>query len=467
MFYFRQALRHIRARPGRALLTTLSIVLAVAAVVAVSLTTRTTRRAFDDIFRSIAGQADLEVSAGLGTTMDASLLPTVSSAAGVKVASPLIQRYTVMYAGEKRVQLIALGVDPQVDRAVHDYRIVAGQPLDDAKGILLDDAFAKSLDIKLHDQVELQTRRGFVRTQVVGLYSSQQSATAGQGAVMLMPLRAAQYVFMAPNRFDSIQLVLQPDADEAIVKRELAEVLPQGVTVQKPATRSPIAEQTSLSTEIGLNMARTFALVVALFIIANTFAINVTQQRHSLGIMRAIGATRRQIGAFSLSEALMLGVVGTSLGCAAGLPIAHILNQAMGALYSTTLPPLQLHWEPLLCAALLGIGVSLAGAIVPAYKAGSLSPLEAMRETTTAESRRMLNALAGFGVVLILSSAALIYFTLAGSTLAHCSDLGGDCFARWPSPYDPNRARATVKICRSRVCTVDAGGIVAGSAADP
>jgi len=84
-----------------------------------------------------------------------------------------------------------------------------------------------------------------------------------------------------------------------------AQVLPEGIRVEPPATHSAMAEETSMSTDQGMRMARGFSLLVAILIIANTFLINVTQRRKQMGIMRAIGATKKQIKNSLLAEALI------------------------------------------------------------------------------------------------------------------------------------------------------------------
>ena len=146
-----------------------------------------------------------------------------------------------------------------------------------------------------------------------------------------------------------------------------------------------MAEETSLSIEQGMRMARAFSLLVALFIIVNTFLINVTQRRRQLGIMRAIGATRNQIASMIYTEAIMMGVAGTVLGSLLGIAGAHFLNLGMGALYKASLPPIQLTITPFLLAILFGMGISLLAAALPARKASHLSPLEAMRDVTHEE----------------------------------------------------------------------------------
>lgn len=407
--YWKLAWREIRLRPGRAGLTLASVVIAVAGVVAVTFATQTTRRAFDEIYQTIAGRAALEISADVGESFDESLLDAVSAVPGVEAAVPLIQRRTVMYVGRKGTQLNVLGIDPKLDRFVRDYELESGKSLAEASGVMLNTDVARNLGIKLNDRVDLLTRRGMVKTQVVGLYKLRGTVVTGQGAVLLMRLPAAQAAFKAPKKLDAIQVALVPGTDEASVQAEIAKLLPPGVTVHPPAARSSMAIETSLSTEQGLSMARAFSLLVAVFIIANTFLISVTQLRRQFGIMRAIGALRRQIARLVLVQALILGAAGTALGCLLGLVVANYLVRAMGALYSTTLPPIELTATPFLLAAVFGLGVSVVGALLPARKAAHLSPVEAIHAELPV-------AIEGVARWLVVTGALLV--VICGSVLA-------------------------------------------------
>ncbi len=238
MVYFRLGIREFRQRPGRAILTLLSIVIGVAAVVAVSLSADTTRRAFDEIYHTVAGRAALEVTAPVGTSFAASIAESLRDVPGVAAVSPVIERRSVMFVGDRRIQLISLGVIPEQDRAVHEYKIVAGKPLGEAQGVIMDASFAKNAGVKLGDDVDLLTRRGQIKARIAGLFTREGTATTGQGAVVLMPLNAAQYYFKAPRKVDSAQIVLEPDADQQAVESAIAKRLPEGVTVGRPAAQA-------------------------------------------------------------------------------------------------------------------------------------------------------------------------------------------------------------------------------------
>jgi putative ABC transport system permease protein len=415
MVYSKIAFREIRKRPGRAILTLLSIVIGVAAVVAVSISAGTARRAFDEIYKTIAGKATLEVSPPVGTSFDEKIVDAIRDIPGVKEVAPLIQRRSVIYVGDHRVQLVAMGVDPSRDHAVHDYEITAGTSLEEnPKGVILDTAFAHNVGLNAGDVIEMQTAKGIMKPEVVGLYTSKGTATTGQGSVLLLPIRAAQFLFKTPKKIDSAQIVLQPDADEATVSAGIAKVLPAGIGVHRPTARSPMAEETSLSTEQGMRMARAFSLLVAVFIITNTFLINVTQRRRQLGIMRAIGATRGQIAAMIYTEAILMGLAGTIIGSLLGVAGAHVLNLGMGSLYKTVLPPIEITATPFLLAILFGMGISLLAAALPARKASHMSPLEAMRDVTHDEIAGVSRWFVLLGLLIVVICSGILIACILG-----------------------------------------------------
>ncbi len=406
--------REIRKRPGRAALTLASVVIGVAAVVSVTLTTQSTRKAFADIFKSMAGRADLELAPPIGDTIEERLLTTVAETPGVEAAAPLIQRQTVLFANKRRVQTSVMGIAPERDQAVHDFELTAGQSLAEANGVMLNAGLARNVGLNVGDRIQLLTRSGMQRARVVGLYKSGTTAFSGQGANVLLHLRTAQAWFKAPRRLDSIQIVLKPDANEADVRAALAKRLPLGAPLRTPAARSATAQETALATEQALQMARAFAVLVAVFVITNTFLISVTQRRRQFGIMRAIGATRRQIAGLVYRQALMLGLVGTILGALLGVVAANFLNQAMSSLYETELPRIEVTLAPFAWALLFGMGISLVGAALPSYKAAHLSPLDAMRDVLAEEIEGVSHWLTWGGVSTVLIAGGVMVASIAG-----------------------------------------------------
>jgi putative ABC transport system permease protein len=372
------SLREVLGHPGRAALTLGSIVIGVAAVVSVSIATTTTRRAYREMFAAVTGRAAIEVVGAAGSTFDERVLDIVEKTPGVRIAAPVVERPTILYTGERRVKVLALGVDPVKDPELRDYVLRAGRPLTEENGLLFEKEFAENLGIQQGDEVRLLTKQGMRSVTVAGLVECHGAAGLRLGGLMLMRLPKAQNYFRIPNEVTSIQVVLDESADKKEVLADLSARLPTGINARKPATSSQLVDETLSSSEEGMQMASTSSLLLAGFIILNTALMNVSERRRQLAIMRAIGATRRQIMRLVVGESLAMGLLGTVLGALLGLGGANLLTGALARILQITVPAITVTPTPLVLAGVFGIGVALLGATIPARRAGRVSPLEGL-----------------------------------------------------------------------------------------
>src|SRR5688500_13910715 len=149
MTLWKFTLREVRNRPGRAILTLLSVVIGVAAVVSVTIAAATTRRAYKEMYEAMTGRAALEVVAEGGGTFDEKVLSQVETVPGVAAAAPVLQRPSVLYLGDRRIKLSLLAIDPERDKAVRDYELLEGKFFVKGSGVLLEEDFAGTLGIKI------------------------------------------------------------------------------------------------------------------------------------------------------------------------------------------------------------------------------------------------------------------------------------------------------------------------------
>src|SRR3954462_999977 len=258
MVNWKFAWREARQRPGRSILTLLSIVIGVAAVVAVTIASGTTRQSFNQIYETVAGRASLVISGALGSSFDENIADKVREIPGVQAVAPLLKRPTLLYVGKKKqYRLVALGIDPRYDQQVRNYEVVEGKrlrrleklqpgqkkypppPPGEGDGVLLGEEFAHNAGIKLDQKVEISTRSGLQPPTVIGFYKSRGAASMAEGAPVVMALVPAQHFWKSYDKIDSAQIVLKPDADEETVSEQIAKLLPTGVSVHPPETRSP------------------------------------------------------------------------------------------------------------------------------------------------------------------------------------------------------------------------------------
>lgn len=415
----RLSFREMQNRPARTLLTLLSIVIGAGAIVATALSSSSARLAQRAMVEAVTGNASLEIQSVGGGSFDAKQAAFLMQLDGIEVISPVIRRFSTMTIAPTaqvaanplpavsprkfRVQL--LGVDLLEDQRIRNTRVVAGldpfaksaTPNSDpdadsesettiAKGdVWIDEGFAKSANIELGQEIKLLTKSGNQTARIAGLIHSDNASSTFQSALIVAPLRVVQRWTRSPGKLDLIQLIVQDERQVESLQRTIQAQLPEGVVVRPPTLRSELASESTFAIQRGLLIATAFSLIMAAFIIFNTFQMNVGERRRQLGTLRALGTTRRQILTMVLREAAILGVIGSILGCTAGYFGASILNLSTAALLQIDIPYSPLEVLPVALAIFGGIAVSMLGAAIPAWMASTTSPADAMKAVSEAK----------------------------------------------------------------------------------
>src|SRR5262245_44656506 len=340
----------MQQRPGRTILTMLSIVIGVPAAVAVGLGTATTRNAYKAMFALVTGKTTLEIDGkgGGATVFSETLLDKVKAVPGVKIAAPVVDRPGSMSYGDgQRIRIRVLGIDQTIDPLVRDSKVVDGRNIADGYEIALDEGLAKHLGLEVGSTVKLLGSGrlgGSKEFEVVGLFRIESGLTPAQLGMGLIPIGTAQGQFnskrIPKDSIDRIQIVTEADADPEAVQPKVAAVLPTEVQVHRPAGSTQLMKETLTSSEQGLELTTIFMLLMAAFIIVNTFSMNVSERRRHISIMRAIGATRAQITLSLLGEAIFLGLIGTVIGIGTGFLLAYVGTNIIAEAFDVQLPRL-------------------------------------------------------------------------------------------------------------------------------
>lgn len=419
MIFGKFILREVRNRPGRAILTLLSIIIGVGAMVAVDIGTTTTHEAYQTMYESMAGKAALEIIAEDGSFFPEELAARVAEMPDVQSAIPSAQKISTLWFNDAKVRLLIKGIDPSQEAAVGDYELKQGAYFDENTkkyDALLESGFAEGLGVKVGDTVHLGITRGGLSGsmkdfRIIGMLSPRGAANFSQGGVIFLPLPAAEYFFNKEGQVNSISVVLDEDADDKAMEAEIAGLLPPGLTVRSPMARAHFAKETMRPAELGLDVAYVLMIILGLFTIFNTYLMNVGERRRQFAVLRAVGTTRGQISRMLLIEGLAMGLVGTVFGSILGIGGAYLLTEAMSRVYSTPMPPLTITANPFILAAILGPGISLIAMFIPIMIATRISPLESMRFVPN-------KGLSKVTLPYILFS--LTVFLVSGSMLAAC-----------------------------------------------
>jgi putative ABC transport system permease protein len=377
----------------RTLLTTAGIVLGVAVFVGMHTANQSVLFAFSRTIDRIAGKTELQVTAG-EAGFDEGILEKVQSSPSVGVAVPVIEAVVDTNVSGQGT-LLVLGVDMTGDRSLRDYDLESGDDavIDDPlvflaqpDSLILTKTFADQNKLATGSRVTLGTANGDKSFVVRGIMRSSGLTSAFGGNLAIMDIYAAQRMFGRGRTFDRIDLALKPGTTLRQGQADLQALLGEGLQVDPPSGRGQQFEAMLAAYSMMVSISSLFALFIGMFIIYNSFSIAVTERRTEIGILRALGATRRQILWLFLGESAAMGAVGSVVGVAFGLLLARGIAASIGALMSDVYGVAQradeLSLNSWLLAGAIAIGVvtSIVAALIPARSAARVDPVQALQK---------------------------------------------------------------------------------------
>lgn len=439
----RATLRSFLAHKGRLLLSALAVVLSVAFVAGSLIFSDTVSRTFDRLFAStsadvtVAPQEDLESSVPTGAvrTVPASLAQELARVDGVESARPDVEaeNITVVDSDNESVGPTTGAPTLAVDWYVSERSVVeltSGRtPRGDGEAVLDADT-ADTKGVEIGDTLSVQAQPGSFRVEIVGI-ATFTTTNPGAALVFLDPEVAATRLLGSADRATSISLDAAPGVTDAELKRRVTTELGGGG--YEVRTADELAE--TAAEELGgfldvikyvmLGFAG-IAVLVGVFLIVNTFSMLIAQRTRELGLLRALGADRRQVRRSVLTEAVLLGLVGSTLGLAAGVGLAFGLIRLMSAFgMNLKTTEMVVGWPTPVTAYVVGVGVTFVAAYLPARRAAGVSPMAALADAEIAGVGRPLRTRAVVGsAVGALGAAALVGCVLAGETSSAASLLG-------------------------------------------
>jgi putative ABC transport system permease protein len=284
--------------------------------------------------------------------------------------------------------------------------------------MVLEKATAENHDFSVGQTLRVIVPAGTRPFKVVGIAELPGGQSLGSATTVLFSLPEAQRIFEKPGQFDSISVAADPGISETELRDRIAPVLPPGLVAD---TAEQVQDQQSQDVKDQLQFLTIFLIVfaaiatfVAAFIIFNTFTITVAQRARQLALLRAVGATGGQVTRLVVVEAFVVGLIASILGLLVGVLIALGIQALFGA-FGADLPTtsLQLTTRTIVIGLLVGVGVTMIAALVPALRASRLSPMAALREEVVlpdASSRRR----AIIGGVVTLVGAVCVGLALQG-----------------------------------------------------
>ncbi len=414
-------LKNLNSRKIRTFLTTSGIILGVAVILAISITNISTIAAFTEAIDSITGKADFWINPPSQIGFKENLLAKVKHLKQISQANPGVFQNSRLAKGKRSTDIEIIGIDVKNDRKLRDYQVKRGRFLiaKDTKSLLLVDSFAKENNLKVGDKVKIATSKGFTTFTIVGLIAPQGAGRFAGGQIAFMPIKTAQQVFDFKGRISFIDVKVKKSANLKIAKKKLRKLLGNKAIVEQPSKRVEAIEKNLQALQIGLSFFSVIALFVGGFIIYNTLSIVVVERTRELGMLRSLGASRQQIAKLILWQALVIGIVGSSLGVAVGLLLARFLLALMSKTVEMPISTFQIPLLGLALSVLIGILISLISSFQPALIASRISPLQAIqaRGRSNEKPNLILSAFLAPLILIFGIGLSLVNLPLAHSTL--------------------------------------------------
>ncbi|MFF5255809.1 ABC transporter permease [Streptomyces leeuwenhoekii] len=429
---FRTALRNVLAHKARLLMTVLAVLLGVAFVSGTLVFTntisgalqRSSAKGFDHVDVAVQPKyQDAEGDrVGKAPALTQAVLDRSAQVPGAASAVGVVGGFTAV--ADRDGKLVGNGFSTRGGNywGTEDprYPLVGGHAPKGPGEILIDSETAERTGYRVGDTVRLSVDGPVLTPTVTGVFTTDDGNVAAGGSLTLFDTATAQKLFGKPGTYDEIAVEAKPGVTQAALKGQLDRALPADLV--ETTTGEQLAEdqaETIASSMSGMQQSLLvfagIALFVGTFIIANTFTMLVAQRTKELALLRAVGASRRQITRSVLIEAFVVGLIAAVAGLAAGIGIGAGLRALMGSL-DATVPdgPLVVSPGTIVSAFAVGVLVTMLAAWLPARRAAKIPPVAAMSSVHAKASARSLVLRNTLGS---LFSAAGVAVVLAATTM--------------------------------------------------
>jgi putative ABC transport system permease protein len=429
---FRTALRNVLAHKARLLMTVLAVMLGVAFVSGTLVFTNTISEAYQKSSAKGFDQVDVAVTAksgedkgntiGKSPDLTQALLDESARVPGASNAIGVVSGFTAI--ADKDGKLIGGGFQSQGGNYYGDkdprYPLSEGAAPHGANQVAIDSETAKRAGYKVGDTVRISVDGPVLKPVVTGVFTTDDGNVAAGGSLALFDTATAQKLFGKPGTYDEIDVKAASGTSQTALQAALKKALPadrvETTTGKELADSQARLIASSMSgLKQGLLVFAGIALFVGTFIIANTFTMLVAQRTKELALLRAVGASRRQVTRSVLIEAFVVGLVAAVTGLVAGIGIGVGLKSLMGTL-GATVPdgPLVITPGTVGTALAVGVLITMLAAWLPGRRAAKIPPVAAMSSvhakatTKSLVLRNTLGALfSGAGVAVVLAATTM------------------------------------------------------------
>ena len=434
---FRLSLKMTLARKGRLLLTSLAIILGTSFLSGTTIFSDTINSTFDRLFTDVFRDVDAyvrstdSVDTGFGeqrAPSAVSALDTILKVKGVSAAVGDMQSYARVIdkdgkpIGQDQGPPTFGGIASESMAglwSVEDGRLAVGP-----KEMMLDRETAEKGKFEIGDTVRVNALSGTREFTLVGIANYGDVSSPGGATFALFDQPTASEFLLKPGFVDAFLI----KGDGTLSDEELAKAIDAALPADaklETLTGAEITEETTSQIKTVLGFFTTFltafsyiALGIGCFVIYNVFSITAAQRQRESALLRAIGASRRQVTVSLLVEALIVGVLGSIIGFVAGIGLSRALSALLNAI-GLEIPTsgLTIETGAITRTVLIGTVITILSAILPALRSGRVPPVAAMRDTALDTVQKLTRRVA-IGLVLIVAGAIALIASINGADVA-------------------------------------------------
>ena len=429
-------LRGLRSHKRRLVSTVLAVLLGVGFMAGSLIFTDTMRASISGVFSDaergtdalVRGPETIEGYTGtLRAPVDDALVEQIAAAPGVAGVAPRVEGYAqVLDADGKAVDDVGAGAAPAGAAwtdvtALNPFELVDGRGPASAGEVVIDRSLADEVGLAPGDGTTVLTASGPVDVEVVGVATFGDADNRAGNRTVLFTLEAAQELLGRAGTVDSIAVEAAEGVGQANLAREVGGALGGDTEV---ITGEALTIENGDRSNGDVDFFGTFmqvfaviALLVGAFIINNTFAILIAQRTKELALLRAIGASTKQVRRSVALEALVVGVIASGMGLLVGIGVAQGIKSLWSS-FGIALPegPLVVSPTSLLLAFVVGVVVTVGSALLPARRAAKVAPVAAMRDVAVERTRPSKRRI-GLGLVLTAGSVLAVLFGITNGTV--------------------------------------------------
>ncbi|MEW2164312.1 FtsX-like permease family protein [Streptomyces sp. NPDC007084] len=427
MTVLKTSMRNFFAHKGRMALSAVAVLLSVAFVCGTLVFTDTMNTTFDKLFAVTASDVTVLPKAaksddtpqnGKPESVSESVLAWTKRADGVKSAEGAVSSMNVTVVNSDNENMGSSTGAPTfagnwTDNDLRSMEITTGHAPRGPAEVMVDADTADKHHLKLGDELRTIAVTGDFKARVVGI-ATFKVTNPGAAVVYFDTATAQRQLLGTTGRFTQINVTAEPGVSDARLKRNVSGALDGSYKIQ---TQKENADENRESVGAFMNVIKYamlgfagIAFLVGIFLIINTFSMLVAQRTREIGLMRAIGSSRKQVNRSVLVEALLLGVIGSVLGVAAGVGLAVGLMKLMSSMgMDLSTRDLTVKTATPVIGLILGVVVTVLAAYLPARRAGKISPMAALRDAGTPADGRAGLVRGLTGLVLTGAGAFALY----------------------------------------------------------